>query len=123
MLTLEEFDIRLDHHPYEFLERGPRPPAQLLAGLARVADQEIDFGGAEVERVDDHVFLKIQADVAEGRLAELPHAAGLARGNHVVVGTAPAAASTTWPARNRRQSPNRAWPPDCPAPGPFASRA
>src|SRR5258706_6016202 len=44
--------IFLDHWPHEFLEFHFRSPAQPLMGLAGVAQERLDLGGAEVAGVD-----------------------------------------------------------------------
>src|ERR671922_1015465 len=70
----------------ELLEADGRLPAETLAGLRGVADQQVDLGGPEVALVDPDVLLPVQPDVRERDLAELLHRVGLAGGDHVVVG-------------------------------------
>ena len=70
-VALEQREVGVDHHPHQLLERGPSASTQLLLGLGGVADQQVDLGGAEEALVDDDVVLVVEADVAEGELAEL----------------------------------------------------
>ena len=51
LLALGELEIVLDHHRRELLDARPRLPAGLRLRLARVAEQLVDLGGAEVLRV------------------------------------------------------------------------
>ena len=46
----------------QVLEGGCWLPAELAAGLAGVAEQQVDLGGAEVARVDFDVLLPVQTD-------------------------------------------------------------
>src|SRR5882757_11015668 len=92
------------HHFLDELgERRFRLPAELLARLAGVADQLIDFGGAEILGIDpnhglagfavDAGFLDAlaapfdaAADFRERDLDEFAHRAGLAGRQHEIVG-------------------------------------
>src|SRR5918994_478912 len=85
-LPLEQGDVGVDHEVDQALERGLRLPAEHLAGLGRVADQQVDLGGPEELLVDHHVLLPVEAHPPERQLAELTHRVGLAGGDHVVVG-------------------------------------
>src|SRR3954451_20271261 len=58
-LVLEEPDVVLDHDPHELLELGLGLPAEPVLGLARVAVQRVDLGGAQVARVELHVLLPV----------------------------------------------------------------
>src|SRR6266581_7299017 len=91
------------HFPDELGERGFRFPAEFPTRLAGVADQFIDFGGAEILGIDpnhglagfavDAGFLDAlavpfdaAADFRERDLDEFAHRAGLAGRQHEVVG-------------------------------------
>src|SRR5882724_491316 len=92
------------HHFLDQLgERGFRFPAELLTRLAGVADQFIDFGGAEILGIDPNHGLAgfavdagfvdafaapfdAAADFRERDLDEFAHRAGLAGRQHEVVG-------------------------------------
>ena len=47
-------EIAFHHLTHQFVERGARRPAQLLARFGRVAEQGLDFGRAIVPWVDTH---------------------------------------------------------------------
>src|ERR687893_3087684 len=85
-LPLEQGHVRVDHQVHKALEAGPRLPAEHVAGLGRVADEQVDLGGPEELLVDDDVLLPVEAHALERELAELPHRVGLAGGDDVVVG-------------------------------------
>ena len=55
-LAVHATQIRLDHHPNQLFEADLRRPAQLLPGLARVAQQQIHLGGADVARLHLHAL-------------------------------------------------------------------
>ena len=63
-----------------------RLPAELALRLARVAEEQVHLGRAEVLRVHLDEVLPVEADAAEGLLAELPDGVRLAGGDHVVPG-------------------------------------
>ena len=56
------------HEVNELLEGDGGLPAELLVGFGRIADEEFDFGGAEVAFVEGDVVLPVEVDVAEGDL-------------------------------------------------------
>mmetsp|Transcript_20926 Transcript_20926/g.67317 ORF Transcript_20926/g.67317 Transcript_20926/m.67317 type:complete len:372 (-) Transcript_20926:86-1201(-) len=104
VLTLIQHAQVLAHHLLDQVrEQHARLPAQLLARLGRVADEQLHLGGAEVLGVDahQHAFrvrfveadlvhtlaapLDGDAHLGEGALHELTHAVRLARGHHKVV--------------------------------------
>src|ERR1700722_18342279 len=92
------------HHLLDQLgERRFRPPAELLTRLAGVADQLIDLGGAEIDRIDanqrlagfaiDAGFLDAlaapldgAADFGERDLDEFAHRAGFTGRQHQIAG-------------------------------------
>src|SRR5258708_1496771 len=47
-----DIEIARDHFPDELRKRGFRCPAELVARLGGVADQQIDFGRTEIHRID-----------------------------------------------------------------------
>ena len=59
--------VRVDHHRDELPERDARLPAELFSRLRRVADQVIDLGRPDQRRIRDHVPLRIEPRVGEGR--------------------------------------------------------
>ena len=63
-----------------------RLPAENLAGLRRVGDEQVHFRGTVVALVHDDVLLVVQPDTPEGDLAKLPHGVGHARADDKVVG-------------------------------------
>ena len=86
-LPVEQVEVGVDHHRARARRSvvfGFQP--SIVAGLRRVADEQVDLGGRKKRLVDDDVLLPVEADVAEGELAELADRVGLAGGDHVVVG-------------------------------------
>ena len=96
-------EIARHHFADKLSERGLRLPAEFVARLAGVADQEIDFGGTEIGRVDanqglagfavDAGFVDALAapfdaatDFRERQLDEFTHRAGFAGRQHEIVG-------------------------------------
>src|SRR3984885_2449940 len=91
------------HHLLDQLREARfRCPAKLLARLAGVADQKIDFGGTEIHGIDAHhglagfcvdaslldalaVPFDAAADLCEGEFDKLAHRAGLACRQHEIV--------------------------------------
>src|SRR5438552_6200126 len=55
--ALRGHQIACDHSLHELGEGRLRLPAELLPRLARIADQHIDLGRAEISRVDPHQCL------------------------------------------------------------------
>ena len=92
----------MGHHLFAHLSGGNFGyPAKLSLGLGRVAQQSVDFGWAEVMRVDfDHRLVvpvahlidalafpaQLHAKLVGAPLDELAHAVLLACGNHKVFG-------------------------------------
>ena len=87
----------LDHHPAQVVGADLGRPAELLSGLARVAEQDVDLGGPHVALVELDEVVVVEVEHAEGPLEELADRVGLARGDDVVVGLRPAGASATSP--------------------------
>ena len=68
-------------------KRDRRLPAEPVAGLARVADEQVDLGGPHEARVLlDVPRPVVDADRAEGDVEQLADRVRLAGGQHVVVG-------------------------------------
>src|ERR1700736_837421 len=95
--------IARHHFLDELRKRRLRLPAELLARLARVADQEIDFGETEIGRVDANDGLAgfpvdpglldafaapfdAAADLRERKFDKFTHRAGFAGRQHEIVG-------------------------------------
>src|SRR6202158_2227311 len=102
-LPLCDRKIACDHFLDQLREARLRLPAELLARLAGVADQEIDFGRAEICRIDanaglagfsvDTGFLDplaapldAAANLRECKFDEFSHRAGLAGRQHEIAG-------------------------------------
>src|SRR5579872_5340939 len=56
-LAPRDGEIAGDHFLDEIGEAGFRLPAELFVGLAGIADQKIDFGRAEIHRIDANQHL------------------------------------------------------------------
>src|SRR5580704_8241762 len=95
--------IAVDHFLDQLRKARLRLPAELFAGLAGVADQEIDLGGAKIHRIDanhrlagfpvDAGFLDTLAAPLDGtanfrkrQFDEFTHRAGFAGRQHEIVG-------------------------------------
>src|SRR5260370_39889600 len=102
-LPLRDRKIACHHFLDELREARLRLPAEFLARLAGVADQEIDFGRAEICRIDANdglagfsvntgfldplaAPLDAAADVREGKFDEFPYRAGFAGRQHEIAG-------------------------------------
>src|SRR5271154_1549456 len=93
------------HHFADKLRQGRlRLPTELLARLAGIADQEVDFGRTEINRIDPHhglagllvdagffdalaAPLDLAADFGERKLDEFAYRARLAGCQHKVIGS------------------------------------
>src|SRR5258708_39928448 len=53
-LPFRDLEIAGHHFAYQLRQTRLRLPAELLARLAGIADQEIDFGRPEINRIDPH---------------------------------------------------------------------
>src|SRR5919112_4527090 len=69
----EQVQIGVDHQLHHLLEGGRRTPAQLLARLARVADQVLDLRRAQEALVDPHVVGRVEPHVRERHVDQLAH--------------------------------------------------
>src|SRR4051794_14782977 len=102
-LPPRDLEIAGHHLAHELRKAGLRLPAELLANLAGVADQEVDFGRPEIGRIDPHdglAGLAIDADFFDALAApfdgaanfrecqfdEFANRAGLSRRQHEIVG-------------------------------------
>src|SRR5688500_3421572 len=77
-LAAGEAQVVLGHPPRQLLEGYLRLPAEVTPGLGGVAEQEVDFGRAEVAGVDLDVLLPVEVEQAEHLVEELADAVGLA---------------------------------------------
>jgi len=82
----EGVHVGLHHELDETFEGDAGLPAKLGLGFGGVADQEFDFGGAEVAGVKFDVVLPVEADVGEGDFEKFADGVGFAGGDDVVVG-------------------------------------
>src|SRR4051812_49282089 len=64
-------EIGVDHHLDEAGEVHARRPSQLLARLRAVANQVLDFGRTDEQRIERHVFVPIEPDVPKRDLDEV----------------------------------------------------
>src|SRR5690606_8699081 len=83
---LEPCEIGIHHHGDQAAEVHFLAPAELLSGLAGVANQQVDLRRPEVPGVHLHVALPVEPDVLERDLHQLADRVRLARGHHVIVG-------------------------------------
>ena len=79
--------VGLHHHGDQVREVHLGLPAQHGVRLARIADQQVDFGRAQEALVDDDVLLPVQAHRFEGQAAQLAHLVRLARRHDVIAGS------------------------------------
>ena len=70
-LTRQALHVRIDHHLDELLERDLRLPAELPAGLGRIAHEVIYLRRADELLVDVDVLLGVEADVRERESREV----------------------------------------------------
>src|SRR5580692_72553 len=103
LLEPDRLEVGLDHVLHKLVERHAMPPAEQVVRLARIADQGLDFGRAEIARVDldEHMagfliqsFLvgagafpdDAAADAGERFFDELAHRMRFACRQHKIVG-------------------------------------
>lgn len=60
--------VRRHHYLGELFQHGLRRPAKKLAGLRCVADEVARLGRPDVSRIQAHVVVPVEADMAEGIL-------------------------------------------------------
>jgi hypothetical protein len=84
LLLLGELNVAINHHLNELLEPNLGLPFEQLPRLGGVSLEAVDFCGAEVLLVNDHMILPVEAGVAEGSLQELLDCVGLLGGDDVV---------------------------------------
>src|SRR3984893_12533953 len=102
-LTPCDCQIARHHFLDQLIKTGLRFPAKLLPRLAGIADQKIDFGGAEIGRIDANQYLAglpvgaglldalaapldAAADLGECQFDEFAHRTGLAGRQHEIAG-------------------------------------
>src|SRR5262245_9873627 len=66
LLAGGELQVRVDHARHEVAEADLGRPAELLSGPARVGEEEIDLGGAEVALVDLDELVPVEPGAPEG---------------------------------------------------------
>src|SRR3984885_12240796 len=98
-----DIEIARDHFPDQLRKRRFRLPAELVARLGGIADQQIDFGRTEIGRIDPNQRLAgrrvdaglidalaaprdAAADFGERQFDEFAHRAGFAGRQHEIVG-------------------------------------
>ena len=67
-------------------EADLRLPAEGLAGLRRIAQEDVHLRGAEIARIDLHVLLVVEVELREDLLGEFADRMGLSGGDDVIVG-------------------------------------
>jgi hypothetical protein len=77
--------VSVHHHDDQFFQAGAGFPAQLALRLARVTQEGVHFGRPEKLRIDDHICLSVEPDVAEGDPAHVPNGRRAPCGHHIVV--------------------------------------
>lgn len=75
----------LDHHGGEFFDGGFWFPAELFFGFGWIAEQEIDFCGAEVAWIELDMVVEVESYGVECHLGELADGDGAACSNNIVV--------------------------------------
>src|SRR5262245_62894095 len=85
-LGREPFEVGVDHHLDEALDRHSGLPAELVARLRRVADEMVDLGRPQERRIGLHVLLGVELGMAERELCELADGVRLAGREHEVLG-------------------------------------
>lgn len=84
----DQLQVVFDHHTDEFVKGDTGTPAELLMGFGGIADQIIDFGGAEETWVGfDVAFPVVDACAGEGGDDEVTDAMGDAGSDDEVVGS------------------------------------
>src|SRR5260221_6443127 len=101
-LLQDDLEVARHHFRDHVLEARRMRPAELLLGLARVAEEEVDLGRSEITRVDadqclsrravhPHLFASRAlpgegtADITEGDLDQFAHGMRLAGREHEIV--------------------------------------
>ncbi len=82
---MQQSHVGVDHDFDEFREADLGFPIELFFGLGRVADEEIDLGGAFVAGVVFDVIFPVEANAGEGVFDEFLNGVGLVRGDDIVV--------------------------------------
>src|ERR1700742_3463014 len=72
-LLRDGLDVLAHHLGAQLADRGLVPPAQLVVRLARIADQHVRLGGAEIARIDlDQAFAAAHVEALLLRAMALP---------------------------------------------------
>ena len=64
--------VGVDHHADQLLEADLRLPAELLPGLRRIADEQVDLGRTEELLVDHYMVLPVRAPPGRRRSGTAP---------------------------------------------------
>src|SRR5262249_53248799 len=81
-----QLEIVADHCGDELIESHARLPPERRSGLGRVAEEEVDFGGAQVTLIELDIALPIQLATGGGYVEELADGVRFARRHHVIAG-------------------------------------
>src|SRR2546423_4729192 len=81
----EGAEVCVNHLVDQVLEGVAGPPAEHLARLGRVADEQVNFGGPVEPLVRLNVALPVETGARKRPLAELADGVRLARGDDIVV--------------------------------------
>jgi len=80
-----EFHVVLDHHGGELFDGCFWFPAEFFFGFGCVAQEKVDFCGAEVAWVELDMVVEVEAYGVEGHFCELSDGDGAAGGDDIVV--------------------------------------
>ena len=83
--AFSQFPIGLRHHFCKCFKGYVGLPSKRFAGVRRIAQEQIDFGGAEISRVDFHVLLPVEVEQAEYFVQEFADAVGFAGGDDEIL--------------------------------------
>jgi len=86
LFALGEFEVGFDHHSGELFEFDLGLPIEEFFGLGAVAEEEVDFGGAEIAGVGFDVFFPVEAEEGEAFFDPLADGVGFAGGDDEVLG-------------------------------------
>src|SRR5579862_5303094 len=84
-LVLQRSEVGIHHQLHQILEFNLRFPSQNLLCLRRIADQQVDFGGAIIALINLDILVPVETRVVESDLAEFPNRMRFTGRDHEVV--------------------------------------